>query len=95
MMMGKDQNEVVLVLSQEEYDYMYKLLLDYGAYAPPENMRTTLAKKIALPNQVRDDRIPTPFSWLRSLLPRRTPRFDIPKGRVATADKADSSWNPA
>ncbi len=69
MMTSNDQNEVVLVLSQEEYDYMYKLLLDYGAYAPPENMRTMLARKIAMPALVRDES-PTLFSWVRSFFPR-------------------------
>ncbi len=70
MITGNDKNEVVLVLSQEEYDYMFKLLLDYGAYAPPEMMRTTLARKIAKPNLVRDGRVPTLTSWLFSFLPR-------------------------
>ena len=88
MKTGNDQNEVVLVLSQEEYDYMFKLLLDYGAYAPPENMRTKLARKIAKPALVKDDRIPGPLSWLFSFMPR------MPK--ASNARKATgSSWNPA
>ena len=88
-MMGKDQNEVVLVLSQEEYDYMYKLLLDYGSYAPPETMRTMLARKIAKPAMVRDDRVPTLTSWLFSFLPRPG------RSKARVANKAASSWNPA
>lgn len=87
-MTRNDQNEVVLVLSQEEYDYMFKLLLDYGAYAPPENMRTKLARKIAKPALVRDDRMPGPFSWLLSLFARMPKASNVRK-------TADSSWNPA
>ncbi len=91
MITGKDQNEVVLVLSQEEYDYMYKLLLDYGAYAPPENMRTKLARKIAMPALVRDDRVPTLTSWLWSLLP--IPRFRF--SSTPSEKNTRSSFNPA
>lgn len=94
MMTENDQNEVVLVLSKEEYDYMFKLLLDYGAYAPPETMRTGLARKIAKPNLVRDDRVPTPFSWLFSFLPRR-PKPRMPRIPVTPDKPTDSSWNPA
>lgn len=91
MITGNEENEVVLVLSQEEYDYMFKLLLDYGAYAPPETMRTELARKIAKPAMVRDGKLPSPLSWLWSMLPVQ--RFVW--NRQVSGEKTSSTLTPA
>lgn len=93
MTTGNKKNEVVLVLSEDEYNYMYRLLLDYGAYAPPENMRTKLARKISMPALVRDDKVPTLTSWLLSFLPRM-PWSNRSRSRVSNKT-TNSSWNPA
>ena len=86
-----EENEVVLVLSEEEYDYLFKLLLDYGSYAPPETMRTALARKIAKPTIVKDDKIPTLTSWLWSFVSRSNNN----KPRWATSEKPNSPLTAA
>lgn len=49
-----NDSEVMLILSPQEYDYLFKLMLDYGQYAPGDHVRIPLVKKLAHPMRITD-----------------------------------------